>query len=175
MSNKECLLMALFSFMSSVLGLTFTIEFLESLERRWAALPVYEGLKLHYPAEVEELMRQPPHDPHYTALAYVFAVALLVSPFFFLQHAFVAISMTLLNAVLIILFFTFYLSVVKGYDFRRRFLEMVLISLGVAAVSFGIGYAVKNARQLPGIHEGLESDVSTHEMEEAHEPDLLLL
>jgi len=39
--------------------------------------------------------------------------------------------------------FTFYVSVAKGIPFRRRFVEMASISLGIAAISFGIGFVIK--------------------------------
>ena len=45
--------------------------------------------------------------------------------------------------MLLILLFTFYLSVVRDIPFRRRFIEMAGISLGVAALSFLIGYLVR--------------------------------
>ncbi len=46
-------------------------------------------------------------------------------------------------AVLIIFLFNYYISVAKGYDFKKRFFSMASISLGVAAFSFGIGFLVK--------------------------------
>jgi VIT1/CCC1 family predicted Fe2+/Mn2+ transporter len=39
--------------------------------------------------------------------------------------------------------FTFYISVVRETPFRKRFLEMAAISLGVAALSFLIGFFVR--------------------------------
>ncbi|MGD9552455.1 MAG: rubrerythrin family protein, partial [Candidatus Caldatribacteriota bacterium] len=36
-----------------------------------------------------------------------------------------------------------YISVANDYNFKRRFLEMASISIGVAALSFLIGYLVK--------------------------------
>jgi len=47
-------------------------------------------------------------------------------------------------AILIIAGYNFYISIAKDLKFRRRFLEMALISLGVAAISFTIGFFVKN-------------------------------
>jgi hypothetical protein len=41
--------------------------------------------------------------------------------------------------VSVVLFFTFFLSVVKELSFKRLFLEMLFISLGVATVSSIIG------------------------------------
>ena len=84
----------------------------------------------------------------YTGLAYVGAVVFLILPFFLLPGVFLALGTTLAVAVAIIAAFTFYLSVAKDLAFRVRFLEMSAISLGVAAVSFGIGWL---ARGLLGV------------------------
>jgi len=40
-------------------------------------------------------------------------------------------------------FFNFYVSIAEEKPFFKRFLLMVLISLGVAAISFGIGVLAK--------------------------------
>lgn len=57
---------------------------------------------------------------------------------------FVALGWTVTNAILIILVFTFYISVAKEYSFKKRFWEMALISLGVAVLSFFIGWVVRH-------------------------------
>jgi len=43
------------------------------------------------------------------------------------------------NAIVVIFLFSFYISVAREISFRKRFLEMVLASLGVAALAFIIG------------------------------------
>lgn len=78
----------------------------------------------------------------YTGGAYVVAVIALVSPFFIFDALFLALGCTLGAALLLILAFTYYISVARGESFRRSALEMVLISMGVAGVSFLIGLAV---------------------------------
>jgi VIT1/CCC1 family predicted Fe2+/Mn2+ transporter len=50
---------------------------------------------------------------------------------------------TLLGAVLVIFLFTFYISVAKDLPFWRRFGEMLVISLGIAAISFVIGVLIR--------------------------------
>lgn len=47
--------------------------------------------------------------------------------------------------MLIILVFTYYISVAKDLNFKKRFWEMAIISLSVAAFSFVIGLLVKEA------------------------------
>ena len=92
----------------------------------------------------EDSSKHPVKASVYTGIAYVLATACMVAPFFILSNHFACLSWTMINALVIILLFTFYISVAKGYSFRRRFLEMALISLGVAAISFFIGLAVRH-------------------------------
>ena len=79
----------------------------------------------------------------YTGIAYGAAVLLLVLPFFIVSSYSAAIAATLLIAVVIILFFTYFISVTKDVPFLSRFLEMSVISLGVAGLSFLIGYGLR--------------------------------
>ena len=79
----------------------------------------------------------------YTGIAYILTVTLLVLPYLLLENLPVSLAWMLVNAVVIIYAFTFYISVAKGFDFRKRFLEMVSISLGVAGLSFLIGLGVR--------------------------------
>lgn len=79
----------------------------------------------------------------YTGTAYIITVFLLILPFLLVKNCLFALAITLLIAILIILFFNFYISVAKNLNFKKRFLEMVVISMGVAALSFGVGYILK--------------------------------
>lgn len=92
----------------------------------------------------EESTKSPTTAAIYTGLAYITAVALLITPFFVVPHLMGALACTLGVAVAIIALFTGYLSVAKDLKFWPRFWEMALISLGVAAVSFGIGWVVRS-------------------------------
>lgn len=84
----------------------------------------------------------------YTGIAYLFTVAAMIIPYLVLENPFVSLAVMLSIVVIIILLFTYYISVAKDLPFGTRFLEMAVISLGVAAISFGIGVVVK---QLLGI------------------------
>jgi len=81
----------------------------------------------------------------YTGVAYILTVVLLVFPFFLFTDYIAGITLTLVFAVLEILLFTFYISVAKDYNFKRRFAQMAGISLGVAGLSFLVGLVVKSA------------------------------
>ncbi|GHV73999.1 membrane protein [Spirochaetia bacterium] len=86
----------------------------------------------------------------YTGGAYIITVAVLILPFLLIPEKFIALGITLGLAVLIILIFNYYLATAKDLDFKRRFAEMTLISLGVAALSFGVGYVLKNLLGVDG-------------------------
>ena len=73
----------------------------------------------------------------------MFTVFFLILPYLVLKNPFVSLGATLGIAVLIIFVFNYYISVAKDYNFRRRFLEMAAISLGVAGISFLIGVLIK--------------------------------
>ncbi|MFA5116105.1 MAG: VIT1/CCC1 transporter family protein [Candidatus Omnitrophota bacterium] len=79
----------------------------------------------------------------YTGITYTLTVTALILPYLLFDHLLISLGSMLLNAVAIIFMFTFYISVVKGLNFYKRFLEMVSISLGVAALSFVIGLGVR--------------------------------
>jgi VIT1/CCC1 family predicted Fe2+/Mn2+ transporter len=88
----------------------------------------------------------------YTGIAYIITVGLLVLPYLILPSVLpelvvpnyiICLGATLLIAVGIIFFFNFYISVVKGFPFKKRFLEMVSLSLGIATLSFLIGVVIK--------------------------------
>ena len=76
----------------------------------------------------------------YTGVAYIFAVIFMILPYFLFATSLVSLLVTLTVVVLIIFVFNYYISVAKDYSFKKRFFEMVTISLGVAALSFVIGY-----------------------------------
>lgn len=80
----------------------------------------------------------------YTGIAYIMTVALLVLPYLVIENHFVALGVMLGTVILIIFFFNFYISVAKGLPFRKRFLQMTIISLSVSAISFLIGMLIKS-------------------------------
>lgn len=81
----------------------------------------------------------------YTGMAYIVAVGLMVLPYLVLPEKMYveAFSCMIATVLFIILFFNYYISVAKDEPFVRRFLEMSLISLSVAAISFIIGLLAK--------------------------------
>jgi VIT1/CCC1 family predicted Fe2+/Mn2+ transporter len=94
-------------------------------------------------ARADEQEANPLKSAIYTGIAYIFTVLILVLPYFILKNYIFCLVWTLINAILVIAAFNFYIAVVKGLNFTKRFLEMALISLGVAAFSFGVGVFIR--------------------------------
>ncbi len=90
--------------------------------------------------------KNPAKSSAYTGIAYLITVALLIIPYLLFPSGsyFWALGVTLFIALAIIAGFNYYTSVVRDRPFRRSFLAMAAISLGVAAISFGVGLLVKN-------------------------------
>ncbi len=86
-----------------------------------------------------EGIRSPFKAVVYAGLANIFTVLFLVFPYFIFTNIYFSLGLMLLNAIIVIFLFSFYISVAKDISFWKRFPEMVLISLGVAALAFGIG------------------------------------
>ena len=81
----------------------------------------------------------------YTGVAYLITVVLLVLPYILLgnDQYLIALGLMLAVVILIIAGFTYYISVAKGEKFTPKFLEMSLISVSVAVLSFVVGIVAK--------------------------------
>lgn len=81
----------------------------------------------------------------YTGIAYLITVALLILPYLVLDNTkyMAALFVMLAIVILIIAGFTYYISVAKSEKFKPKFLEMSLISIGVAVISFFVGILAK--------------------------------
>jgi len=91
----------------------------------------------------DESGQNPLRSALYTGVAYVFTVIMLILPYLLATNYYISLAWTIVNAILIIAVFNYYISVVRGYNFRQRFLEMASISLGVALLSFLIGNLIR--------------------------------
>ena len=81
----------------------------------------------------------------YTGIAYLLTVVALIAPYLiFPGTQFIpALICMLVVVVLIIAGFTYYTSVAQDQPFKSRFLEMALISISVAVLSFIVGILAK--------------------------------
>ena len=87
--------------------------------------------------------KEPFKSSVYTGVAYTVTVIVLIAPYLLFENSYVCLGWTLSAAVLIIAAFNYYISVANDRPFRKHFLEMAGVSLGVAVLSFGVGYIVR--------------------------------
>ncbi len=82
----------------------------------------------------------------YTGVAYLITVAILIAPYLIApaDGYFGALAAMLVLALMIIAAFNFYVGVAKDRPFRKGFLGMAMISLGVAGICFLVGIVVKS-------------------------------
>ena len=81
----------------------------------------------------------------YTGTAYLVTVILLIAPYLILSNSqyILALALMLATVILIIAGFTYYTSVAQDQPFRSRFMEMAVISISVAVLSFFVGIRAK--------------------------------
>ena len=91
----------------------------------------------------EDTEKHPVRAAIYTGIAYIITVTLLVLPYLLFENYILDLIITLTIGVLIIAVFNYYISVAKDEPFRKSFLEMAGLSLGVATFSFIIGYFIR--------------------------------
>jgi len=90
-----------------------------------------------------EAGENPTKSSVYTGIAYVFTVLFLIFPYLIFGNLYVCLGMAIIDAIIVIFLFTYYVSVAQDIPFRGRFVEMTAISFGVAVLTFGIGYLVR--------------------------------
>ena len=138
---------ALVEFTGTLAGLTFAIQNTQIIAVVGLIMGVAASLSMGASEYLSQRSDGGPTDPLkasvYTGTAYILTVALLILPFLVFTSPYYALMLTLLGAVMVIFLFTFYISVAKDLPFWKRFGEMLLISLGIAAISFVIGIFIR--------------------------------
>lgn len=81
----------------------------------------------------------------FTGLAYLFAVVFLVAPYLIFSSPFVALLVAVADSIFVVFIYSYYISIANDQPFRKRFLEMVILSTVVGLISFGLGYLVRIA------------------------------
>lgn len=87
----------------------------------------------------------PVKSAFYTGSAYILTVFFLIFPYLIFSNIYLSLGIMALNAVIVIFLFNFYNSVAMDRSFKKQFTEMVAISLGVAVISFLIGFVIRSA------------------------------
>lgn len=138
---------ALVELTGALAGLTFAFQNTKLI----ALAGLITGISAAFSMSASEYLSQkseggkqdPMRSAVYTGIAYIITVALLVMPFLILKNYLFSLGWTILNAIMIIALFNYYISVTRGYNFKRRFMEMAAISMGVALFSFILGNLIR--------------------------------
>lgn len=93
--------------------------------------------------ESEADAKDPIKAATYTGTTYILTILFLILPYMLLDEIYICMGLSLMSAVILIFLFTFYISVAKDLPFKKRFLEMTVISLGIACLTFLIGFLVR--------------------------------
>jgi VIT1/CCC1 family predicted Fe2+/Mn2+ transporter len=101
------------------------------------------GSTSYLASKSEDLGRSPLKSGLYTGVAYIITVALMILPYLLISNVFIAMAVMICSVLIIILIFNFYISVAEDLPFMKRFSEMAAISMGIAAISFGMGYLMR--------------------------------
>ena len=96
-----------------------------------------------YLSQKAEKSGHPLKAAFYTTFAYFITVLALVIPFFLFTNFYYSLALMFFDATIIILIFSFFVSVVKEISFKKSFLEMFIISFSVSIISFVIGYLAR--------------------------------
>lgn len=94
-------------------------------------------------ANWEEGNQTPIGSAAYTVVAYMLTILVLIWPLLTGLPPISALAIVVINATILIFVFNYHLSVAKELEFGKRFKQMLLVSLGIAFVSFALGYVIK--------------------------------
>jgi VIT1/CCC1 family predicted Fe2+/Mn2+ transporter len=103
------------------------------------------GASQYLSTQHEDAGKAPARSAVYTGIAYLITVILLVTPYLLQLDVYEALGIALALAMGVIIVFSYYVSVARDQPFGKRLTEMVVVTFGVAAVSFIIGLAVRTA------------------------------
>jgi VIT1/CCC1 family predicted Fe2+/Mn2+ transporter len=138
---------ALVELTGTLAGLTFALQNTQLIAMVGLITGIAASLSMatseYLSTKSEGIEKNPLKASIYTGITYLLTVLILVFPYLILENFYFCLVATILNAIFIIFIFTFYISVAKDLSFKNRFFEMVIISLGIATLSFGIGFLVK--------------------------------
>lgn len=138
---------ALVEISSTLAGLTLAIHNTKIIALTGFITGVAASLSMaasgYLQAKAEKGLKNPLKALMYTGIAYITTVMLEITPYILTDNVYLALGSLFTIVILLIAGFTYYDSVARDEPFKKKFKEMALISLGVAAFTFMLGYLVK--------------------------------
>ncbi|MFH8080343.1 MAG: VIT1/CCC1 transporter family protein [Candidatus Aenigmatarchaeota archaeon] len=139
---------ALVELTGSLAGLTFALQNNKLIAISGLITGISASLSMaaseYLSTKNEKTVKNPLKSSIYTGVAYIFTVFILILPYFLFENIYYCLTFTLINAIIVIFIFNFYVSIAKDLNFKYRFLEMLIISMSVALISFIVGLLAKN-------------------------------
>jgi vacuolar iron transporter family protein len=135
---------ALVELTGAITGVTFSLQNSRAVALTGIVTGIAATLSMmasNYLAQSAEGHKDALKSSFYTGAAYLITVALLVLPYLLFPENmyYAAFAVMISEVILEIGLFNYYISVAQEKPFWKHFLTMVAISMGVAAVSYGIG------------------------------------
>jgi vacuolar iron transporter family protein len=90
----------------------------------------------------EKSNRNPLTAGIYTGITYIVTVLILIVPYFLVEQHYVALFATLAISAVVITVISFYISIIQQTSFIKRFLQNIVLSFGIAVISFLIGFLI---------------------------------
>ncbi|MDD5234215.1 MAG: VIT1/CCC1 transporter family protein [Syntrophales bacterium] len=138
---------ALVELTGALAGLTLALQNTKLIALTGSIIGIAAALSMgaseYLSTKTEDTRKNPLLASFYTGGAYIGAVILLILPFLILRNCYLSLGFALAASLSIIALFNLYISVVKDQPFKRHFLEMAGLSLGVASLSFLIGFLMR--------------------------------
>lgn len=91
----------------------------------------------------EKTNRNPLKAAFYTGIMYLIVILILVLPYFIVNSYYSAFGFTFIGVILVVLLFSFFVSIIQESIFKHIFWEMLLICLGVSFIAFLIGLGAR--------------------------------
>jgi len=140
---------ALVEFMGMLAGLTFALANTKVIAATGIIAGTAATLSMAASDYLAERAKKNPQALKaciYSGTAYLVTVILLVLPYMlFPKNMYIAaFGVMMITSILIIFFFTYYISVAKSLSFIKQFVEMACISIGVSIVAFIVGITAKS-------------------------------
>jgi VIT1/CCC1 family predicted Fe2+/Mn2+ transporter len=83
--------------------------------------------------------KNPKKAAYYTGISYISVVLFLVLPYFLLSNVYLALLFSIVIAISIVSFTSFYIAVLFEREYKKELMEMFTLSLGIALITFIIG------------------------------------
>ena len=138
---------ALVELLGTLAGLTFAFQNTRLISITGLIIGLAGTLSMHaseYLAVKEEEIPSPLKAAFYTGIAYLLTVIFMISLYLISSNLYLSLGFVIINAIIIIFAFSFYISVARDVPLRKRFSETILISLGISAIAFVIGFLVRS-------------------------------